>query len=147
MASFLGPRLAEYIRVLTPLTQKECEKSFPEYQLAFDVIKNLITSHKVLTTIDHANPGDNKIFLVCDASDWHTGGILMWCPSLDKACPVAYDSCQLKGPELIYPVHENELLAIVRGLRKWCSDCLGMHVHVLTDYKTLENFELQKDLS
>ena len=41
----------------------------------------------------------------------------MWGPDLEHARPVAYDSCQLKGPELNYPVHEKELLAIVRGLK------------------------------
>ncbi len=54
---------------------------------------------------------------------------------------------QLTGAQLNYPVHEKELLAIIRGLKKWCSDLLGSHVEVYTDHRTLENFEGQKDLS
>jgi hypothetical protein len=151
VAGFLGTRLAEYTRVLTPLTKRCCERAFPpwtdEHEDAFMAVKHLITSREVLTTIDHENPGDNKIFLVCDASDWRTGCILLWGPDIEHARPVAYDSAQLKGPELNYPVHEKELLAIVRGLKKWRADCLGMPVFVLTDHRTLENFNSQKDLS
>ena len=54
---------------------------------------------------------------------------------------------QLTGAQLNYPVHEKELLAIIRGLKKWRSDLLGSHVEVFTDHRTLENFEGQKDLS
>jgi hypothetical protein len=151
VASFLGTRLAEFTRVLSPLTRKECERVFPawtdEHEDAFTAIKRLVTSREVLTVIDHDNPGDNKIFLVCDASDWRTGGILMWGPDLDHARPVAFDSVQLNPAEKNYPVHEKELLAIVRGLKKWRADCLGMPVYVMTDHRTLENFESQKDLS
>lgn len=150
IAGFLE-NLAEYTRVLTPLTKKECNKNFPEWTLehekAFIRIKELVTSRAVLTSIDHANPGDNKIFLVCDASNWRTGSILLWGPTLKEARPVAFDSTALSGPELNYPVHEKELLAIVRALRRWRSDCIGMTIHVLTDHRTLENFTSQKDLS
>jgi hypothetical protein len=54
---------------------------------------------------------------------------------------------QLKGAEKNYPVHEKELLAIIRALKKWRSDLLGSHIFVYTDHRTLENFDTQKDLS
>jgi len=54
---------------------------------------------------------------------------------------------QLKGAEKNYPVHEKELLAIIRALKKWRSDLLGTHFYVYTDHRTLENFDTQKDLS
>src|ERR1700683_4868967 len=56
-------------------------------------------------------------------------------------------SMQLKGTEKNYPVHEKELLAIIRALKKWRSDLLGMPIHVYTDHRTLENFDTQRDLS
>src|SRR5277367_942669 len=52
-----------------------------------------------------------------------------------------------KGAELNYPVHEKELLAIIRALRKWRSDLLGSSFLIYTDHKTLENFNTQWDLS
>jgi hypothetical protein len=54
---------------------------------------------------------------------------------------------QLKGAERNYPVHGKELLAIIRALKKWRSDLLGMTFTVYTDHRTLENFDTQRDLS
>ena len=52
-----------------------------------------------------------------------------------------------KGAKLNYPVHEKELLAIIRALKKWQIDLLGSPFFVYMDHKTLENFNTQKDLS
>ena len=64
--------LAEHTSILTPLTRKECNTTFPSWtsihQYAFESIKRLVVSHDCLTTIDHENPGENKIFVTCDAS-------------------------------------------------------------------------------
>lgn len=51
-----------------------------------------------------------------------------------------------KGPELNYPVHEKELLAIMRALCKWKVNLLGSMFLVYTDHKTLLNFDRQKDM-
>jgi len=53
----------------------------------------------------------------------------------------------LKSAQLNYPVHEKELLAIIRALQKWQSELLGAPVLIYTDHRTLENFDHQKDLS
>jgi hypothetical protein len=150
IAIFL-PKLADHTVILTPLTTKEARKSFPAWtpthQDAFESIKALVISADCLTTIDHINPGDNKIFVTCDASDWRTGATLSFGPTWELARPVAFDSMQLKGAEKNYPVHEKELLAIIRALRKWRSDLLGTPIYIYTDHRTLENFDTQKDLS
>jgi hypothetical protein len=65
----------------------------------------------------------------------------------EDACPVAFDSMQLKRAELNYPVHEKELLAIMHTLHKWRSDLLGGPIHVYTDHRMLENFNSQRELS
>ncbi len=54
---------------------------------------------------------------------------------------------QLKGAQLHYPVHEKELLGIIRALKKWRADLLGNQFEVFTDHRTLENFQTQKALS
>jgi hypothetical protein len=158
--SFLGlvryisaylPKLAEHMRILTPLTTKDTRKNFPvwmaEHQHAFDTVKGLVVSRECLTTIDHENMGENKIYVTCDASDWQTGATLSYSPTWETARPVAFDSMQLKVAEKNYPIHEKELLAIIRALKKWRSDLLGGAIYVYTDHRTLENFEMQKDLS
>ncbi len=108
---------------------------------AFLAIKKLVLSTDCLTVIDHKNPGNNKIWVTCDASNVRTGAVLSFSPTWEIARPVAYDSVQLKGAQLNYPVHEKELLAIVRACQKWRADLLGSRFEVYTDHKTLENFE------
>ena len=72
-ASAFLPKLADHSSVLTLLTTKDAHKHFPawtdEHQYAFDAIKALVVSVDCLTVIDHENPGNNKIFVTCDASD------------------------------------------------------------------------------
>jgi hypothetical protein len=99
-----------------------------------------------LTTIDHEHPGENKIFVTCDASKWRTGAILSFGPSWENSRPVAFESCQMNGAERNYPVHEQEMLAIMHALKKWQVDLLGTHIHIRTDHKTLQNFDFQHDL-
>ena len=60
---------------------------------------------------------------------------------------MAYNSQAFKGAELNYPVHEKELLAIIRALAKWRTDLLGYKFKVWTDHHTLEHFNTQCDLS
>jgi len=158
--SFLGlvcyislflPKLADFTCILTPLTTKEAQRNFPTWmtahQAAFDAIKALVVSRKCLTTIDHTNLGNNHVFVTCDASDWRTGAALSVGPSWELARPIAFDSMQLKGPEKNYPVHEKELLAVIRMLKKWRSDLLGIPIVIYTDHRTLQNFDTQRDLS
>ena len=52
-----------------------------------------------------------------------------------------------KGAELSYPVHEKEMLAIIHALQKWQADLVGSPFMIFTDHKTLENFDIQPDLS
>jgi hypothetical protein len=116
IAAFL-PMLAKHTTLLTPLTRKECNTVFPawtsEHHQAFESIKALVVSRDCLTTIDHHNPGSNKIFVTCDASQQRTGAVLSFGPTWETARPVAFESQQLRGPELHYPVHEQEMLSII----------------------------------
>jgi hypothetical protein len=150
LAAFL-PKLADFTTILDELTRKECDKLFPpwttKYQTAFDGVKALVTSKDCLTTIDPSLMPDYKIFVTTDASDTGSGAILSFGPSYELARPVAYESRSFKGAELNYPVHEKELLAIIRALAKWRSELLGYQFQVWTDHRTLEHFNTQRDLS
>jgi len=145
------PRLALQSEILNKLTGKEADKNFPTWshahQTAFDTIKDIVVSQECLTSIDHTNLANNKIFVTADASDRVTGAVLSFGPSWETARPVAFDSKTMKGAELNYPVHKKELLAIVRALRKWKVDLIGSPFLVYTDHKMLLNFHTQCDLS
>lgn len=148
IATFL-PHLADPASMLTPLTSKEFNKEFPEWtsehQQAFDRIKQLATSTAALAPM-HTSEGD-KIFVTTDASEVGTGAVLSVGKDWKTARPIAYDSTQLNSAERNYPVHEKELLAIVRALKKWCYYLLGAPFMVYTDHRTLEYFQTQKDFS
>ena len=145
------PRLAHHTEILNKLTTKSSLKHFPpwtsEHQFVFESIKQIIVSRECLTVINHATLHENKIFVTTDASDTVTGAVLSFGQTWETARPVAFDSKTMKDAELNYPVHEKELLAIMRALRKWRTDLLGSPFYVYTDHKTLLNFNTQKDLS
>ena len=46
-----------------------------------------------------------------------------------------------------YPVHEKELLAIIKSLKKWRSYLLGVRFEIYTNHQTLEYFQSQKEMS
>ena len=148
ISSFL-PKLVQYTAILNPLTSKDADTSFvweAKHNLAFDSIKLLVLFHECLTTIDHSNMGNNRIFVSMDASDFCTGAVLSYSTSLATTHPVAFESAQLSGAELKYPVHEKELPTIVHTLKKWHVDLLGVPFMAFTDHRTLENFTHQKHL-
>jgi hypothetical protein len=150
LAAFL-PNLAEHTGILTPLTYKSCDSKFPtwnaSHQEAFESIKRLVTSRDCLTTIDHEQLPAKKIFVTTDASDFRSGAVLSFGETWETARPVAFDSHTFKDAELNYPVHEKEMLAIIRALKKWRTDLIGIPFFIYTDHKTLQNFETQRDLS
>jgi RNase H-like domain found in reverse transcriptase/Integrase zinc binding domain len=136
--------------VLTPLTTKECDKKFPpwtvEHQAAFDHIKRLVLGADCLTVIDYKDKASN-IYVTTDASDRRTSAVLSFGETWETSRPVTYDSYQLNDAEKNYPVHEKELLAIVKALKKWRSHLLGARFEVFTDHRTLEYFQSQKEMS
>ena len=142
--------MAEYTSILTPLTTKACDKSFPpwtdKHQTAFDNIKRLVLSADCLTIIDYDDPTSN-IYVTTDASDRCTRAVLSFGKTWETACPVVYDSYQLNDAEKNYPVHEKELLAIVKSMKKWRSFLLNTHFSVYTNHQTLEYFQSQKEMS
>lgn len=159
MCSFLG--LVRYLAVFLPLLTKhtdilsklttDSEKDFPlwmlKYQFAFDAVKTIVTSRDCLTTIDLTKLPEYKIFMTTNASDKCSGAILYFGKDLETIQPVAFDSMTFKKAELNYHIHEKEMLAIIRALKKRRVDLLGLPFFVYVDQKTLKIFNTQKDLS
>ena len=150
IAAFL-PGLVEHTVALGDLITKEADHHFPKwtetYQWAFDSIKKLVVSRDFLMTIDLSLLPDHKIYVTTDASDLGSGAVLSFGKTWETARPVAFKSMTFKGAQLNYPVHEKEMLAIIRALTKWRVDLLGVPFLIYTDHKTLENFHMQRDLS
>src|ERR1700678_1828104 len=150
VSAFL-PKLADHSAVLADLITKSADKVFPpwtpEHERTFVGIKETLVGRDCLTTIDFSKMPDYKIYVTTDASDTCSVAVLSFGPSWETARPVTFDSATFKDAELNYPVHEKELLAVIRALKKWWSDLIGCLFFVFTDHKTLENFDSQKDLA
>ena len=113
-----------------------------EQEEAFRKLKGAISQRPVLLLPDSKLP-----FVVhTDASGFAVGGVLQQDQGRGLQ-PVAYISQKMLDAETRYPVHEQELLAIIVALRKWRPYLYGTKFKVLTDHKSLEHFKTQPVLS
>ena len=113
-------------------------------QLAFIELKRALQSTPVLALPDPKLP-----FVVnCDASGYAVGAVLQQ----DRGAglqPIAFLSKKLTGAESRYPVHEQELLAIITALTTWRHYLSGtsVPVRICTDHKSLIHFQTQPMIS
>lgn len=132
---------------LTELTRNATHRRLQwgaRQQLAFIELKRALQETPVLALPDPALP-----FVVnCDASGYAVGAVLQQ----DRGAglqPIAFLSKKLTGAESRYPVHEQELLAIITALTSWRHYLSGTSapVRVRTDHKSLIHFQTQPMLS
>ncbi|MCH81106.1 RNA-directed DNA polymerase (Reverse transcriptase), partial [Trifolium medium] len=120
---------------LTELTKKDSFKWNEQAQLAFEKLKDRLTTAPVL-----ALPDFSKSFLIeCDASGTGLGAILMQ----DKK-PIAYFSKALGMRNLAKSTYEKELMAVVLAIQHWRPYLLGRKFVVSTDHKSLKQLMQQK---
>lgn len=110
--------------------------------VAFRTLIDAITSAPVLKTADF----DLPFIVTCDASINAVGGVLSQL-FRDGEHPIAYYSHKLSPAEANYPVHELELLAIVKCLQKWRCYLEGSPFTVRTDHASLALIRKQKIMS
>lgn len=131
---------------LTDLTKKEKEFEWTaKEEQAFQKIKNAILEEPILST---ANP-EKPFEVETDASDWALGGQLGQRDQEGKLHPTAFFSKKLHGPELNYPIHDKELMAIIEAFKEWKHYLSGTShtIKVYTDHKNLTTFTTTKDLN
>jgi len=114
-----------------------------EAQRSFLALKEALQVAPVLQLPDPSLP----FVLHTDASGFAVGAVL----EQDQGkglLPVAYMSKKMNSAETRYPVHEQELLAIVEAMSTWTHYLKGAAgVRVLTDHKSLTFFQTQPMLS
>jgi hypothetical protein len=154
LAGYYRRFIADFSKIAAPLSalcgtlrkgkggtaaRKRPKKDFAwgtEQEAAFKALKKAVASAPCLALPDESKP----FVLHCDASGYATGAVLMQQYS-DGMRPIAFLSKKMSDAETRYPVHEQELLAILNALKAWRHYLGGRHFTVLTDHQSLQYVE------
>jgi hypothetical protein len=141
--------LQKYVGTLTPLTSTKLDrKDFRWGQReedAFNNIKRLMTSLPCLKNVNYNS--EDPLWLFTDASGAGLGTALLQGKDWKLASPITYESHLMTSAKRNYPVHEQELLAVVHALQKWKMLLLGIKIHVMSDHHLLVYLLKQRNLS
>ncbi len=134
---------SKLVASLSDLTKDSVKFHWAEAQQdAFLQLKQAIADAPVLVLPDMEKP-----FVVqTDASGYAIGAVLMQDHGKGLQ-PIAFLSKKMLDAETRYPVHEQELLAIIHSLRAWRHYLSGVKFKVQTDHWSLQHFQTQPSLS
>jgi RNase H-like domain found in reverse transcriptase/Integrase zinc binding domain/Reverse transcriptase (RNA-dependent DNA polymerase)/Chromo (CHRromatin Organisation MOdifier) domain len=137
----------DYGKLVAPLHQatkgrgKHEAVNFTEFQIkCFEDLKLAMSRTPTLALADFTKPFGIRM----DASDFAIGGVLFQLDDQLIEHPIAYTGRKLSQCELLYPVREKELLAIVHALRIWRPYLLDKPFVVETDHQTLQELLTQR---
>ena len=146
LAGFYRSFIRMFSHTVAPLNDLLKKESFynwtPVHQTAFETLKKQISQQSTLIL-----PRDNIEFIVqTDSSGFAVGATLM--QDVGRGLqPVAFLSKKMLPAETRYPVHEQELLAIVIALKEWRHLLYGKQFRVQTDHHSIIHFNKQQHLS
>jgi RNase H-like domain found in reverse transcriptase/Reverse transcriptase (RNA-dependent DNA polymerase)/Integrase zinc binding domain/Chromo (CHRromatin Organisation MOdifier) domain/Retroviral aspartyl protease len=147
LSGFYRRYVKDYARITAPLsdlTKHDRQYNWDQPQReAFERLKSAITSAPVLILPDPTKP----FIITTDASQYAIGAVL----SQDQGNgpqPVAFISRKLSAAEQNYPVHEQELLALIYALKQWRHYLIGApRSQAWTDHNSLKYFTSQPKLN
>src|ERR1700738_28715 len=146
LAGYYRKFVKDFSKIASPLTELlHKSKKFQwtdEQEQAFHTLKVAVSTAPVLIV-----PDPKLAYTVLtDASGYAIGAAL--CQDHGNGLqPCAYLSRKMNEHEKNYPVHEQELLAIVHALREWRHYLLGNRFTVITDHRSLQYLATQDKLS
>ena len=145
-AGYYRKFIKDFSRIAAPIADltKESVKFewTSSHQHAFVTLKTAMQSAPVLALPDPTLP-----FVVhTDASGFAIGAVLMQDQGKGLQ-PIAFLSKKMLPAETRYPVHEQELLAIIHALSSWRHYLYGAKFKVMTDHHSLRYFKTQPLLS
>jgi hypothetical protein len=141
--------IRDYSRITAPLTRlTRNDHAFDfntECITAFEKLRRCLLSAPLLAHYD----AGSQCMLETDASDTVVAAVFSQKGLDGEWHPVGYFSKTMAPAEINYPIHDKELLAIVRSLEHWRSEleATGHDINVITDHKALEYFMTSKLLS
>jgi hypothetical protein len=133
-------------RSLNDLTRKDAKWVWEQkQQQAFDDLKSHVTSSPLLVQPDVTRP----FKLETDASDYATGAVLSQLCEDEKWRPVAFLSKSLSDTERNYPIHDKEMLSVIRALKEWRHLLEGAThpIDIYNDHRNLTYFMQAQDLN
>lgn len=111
-------------------------------QRAFDLVKACVKTHHNLSRkaidLPSAISGSEPMNLTTDASLTGASGVLSQGINRKTADVIAFWSGKFNSAQQNYPVHEQELLAIVESLKRFRHLLIGFRFQIYTDHKGLE---------
>src|SRR3979411_201942 len=146
LAGYYRRFVKDFSKIASPLTELlHKSKKFQwtdEQEQAFHTLKVAVSSAPVLIV-----PDPKLAYTVLtDASGYAIGAAL--CQDHGNGLqPCAYLSRKMNSHEMNYPVHEQELLAIIHALREWRHYLHGNQFTVVTDHRSLQYLQTQPHLS
>ena len=137
---------ARIARPLNDLTKKGAVWTWGEKrQEAFETLKRRVTSAPILIQPDVTRP----FKLETDASDYAVGAVLSQLCDDEKWRPVGFISKSLSEPERNYPIHDKELLLVIRALEEWRHLLEGCThaIDIFNDHRNLTYFMQSQTLN
>lgn len=133
-------------RPLTAMTRKGLKFDFnSNCKAAFDGLKIALTTGPTLAYFQWDLPHRVET----DSSNGVVAGLITQLSDDQEWHPVAYFSKTMNAAECNYPIHDKELLAIIRAFEEWKPELIGSQhkVDVYTDHRALEWFMSTKELT
>jgi len=89
------------------------------------------------------------VIITTDASDFASRVVLSQRDDEGSLDPAAFHSRKFQPAEIIYEIHDKELMAIVNTFKHWHQYCKGAshQIQVFSDYQNLEYFIMTKVLN
>ena len=145
-AGYYRKFIKDFSSIAAPITELTKEKVkfdwTSSHQAAFITLKNAMQTAPVLILPDPKLP----FVIHTDASGFAVGAVLMQDQGKGLQ-PIAFLSKKMLPAETRYPVHEQELLAIIHALSSWKHYLYGTKFKVMTDHHSLRYFKTQQNLS
>jgi hypothetical protein len=115
-----------------------------EQQKAFEELKERFTGDEIL----HMPMDKGKFILEVDASNYATGALLSQLQE-DKKNLIDTDSKAMNEAERNYPIYDKEMLAVMRGVKKWRHLLLGAKepFEIMTDHQNLTYYRQPQNLT
>jgi len=145
-AGYYRKFIKDFSKIASPLSELTKESVKFDWsarrQAAFVTLKQALQSAPVLALPDPSLP----YVVHTDASGFATGAVLMQDQGKGLQ-PIAFMSKKMLDAETRYPVHEQELLAIINSLSNWRHYLSGRKFTLMTDHHSLKHFKTQPQLS